>query len=74
MAACAKNLTPVLMECGGKDSMIVDDDANIDAAADAALWGGMSNAGQSCTGIERVYATEKVYEAFLEALTDKSRR
>jgi aldehyde dehydrogenase (NAD+) len=59
------------MECGGKDSMIVDDEANIDAAADAALWGGMSNAGQSCTGIERVYATEKVYEAFLEALTDK---
>jgi aldehyde dehydrogenase (NAD+) len=45
MAACAEHLTPVLMECGGKDAMIVDDDANVAAAADAALWGGMSNAG-----------------------------
>jgi acyl-CoA reductase-like NAD-dependent aldehyde dehydrogenase len=71
MAACAENLIPVLMECGGKDSMIVDDDADLDAAADAALWGGMSNAGQSCTGIERVYATEKAYDGFLAALTDK---
>ena len=40
MAACAENLTPVLMECGGKDAMIVDDDADVAAAADAALWGG----------------------------------
>ena len=71
MAACAENLIPVLMECGGKDSMIVDDDANLEAAADAALWGGMSNAGQSCTGIERVYATEQAYDGFLAALTDK---
>jgi acyl-CoA reductase-like NAD-dependent aldehyde dehydrogenase len=71
MAACAENLIPVLMECGGKDSMIVTDDANLDAAADAALWGGMANAGQSCTGIERVYATEKAYDGFLAALTDK---
>ena len=40
MAACAENLTPVLMECGGKDAMIVADDADVVAAADAALWGG----------------------------------
>ena len=68
MAACAENLVPVLMECGGKDSMIVDDDANLEAAADAALWGGMSNAGQTCIGIERVYATEKAYDGFLAKL------
>ena len=65
MAACAENLVPVLMECGGKDAMIVDDDADVAAAADAALWGGMSNAGQTCIGIERVYATERVYDAFV---------
>ena len=57
MAACAETLTPVLMELGGKDAMIVDDDADVVAAADAAVWGAMSNAGQTCIGIERVYAT-----------------
>src|ERR687890_523340 len=72
MAACAETLTPVLMECGGKDSMIVADDADVTAAADAALWGGMSNAGQTCVGIERVYATEPVYDAFVASLTKKA--
>ena len=72
MAACAENLVPVLMECGGKDAMIVDDSADLEAAADAALWGGMANAGQTCIGIERVYATEKAYDGFLRALTDKA--
>jgi acyl-CoA reductase-like NAD-dependent aldehyde dehydrogenase len=71
MAACAETLTPVLMECGGKDAMIVADDADVAAAADAALWGGMANAGQTCIGIERVYATEKAYDGFLKALQEK---
>ena len=74
MAACAETLTPVLMECGGKDAMIVDDDADVAAAAEAALWGGMANAGQTCIGIERVYATEKAYDGFLAALTEKARK
>jgi len=74
MAACAENLVPVLMECGGKDALIVDDDADVEAAATAALWGGMSNAGQTCIGIERVYATDKVYDCFVQKLTDKARR
>jgi acyl-CoA reductase-like NAD-dependent aldehyde dehydrogenase len=69
MAACAENLTPVLMECGGKDAMIVDDDADVVAAADAAVWGGMSNAGQTCIGIERVYATSAVYDRFVAEVT-----
>jgi acyl-CoA reductase-like NAD-dependent aldehyde dehydrogenase len=73
MAACAENLVPVLMECGGKDAMIVDDDADVKAAADAALWGAMSNAGQTCIGIERVYATERVYDAFVDELTAQAR-
>ena len=71
MAACAETLTPVLMECGGKDSMIVADDANLDAAAEAALWGGMANAGQTCTGIERIYVTEKSYDPLLAKLVDQ---
>jgi acyl-CoA reductase-like NAD-dependent aldehyde dehydrogenase len=68
MAACAENLTPVLMECGGKDALIVDDDGDVDAAADAALWGGMSNSGQTCIGTERVYVHEKRYDEFVDAL------
>ncbi|MGI9000189.1 MAG: aldehyde dehydrogenase family protein, partial [Pseudonocardia sp.] len=48
MAACAENLTPVLMECGGKDALIVDIDADLDAAANGAVWGGLSNTGQTC--------------------------
>jgi acyl-CoA reductase-like NAD-dependent aldehyde dehydrogenase len=73
MAACAEGLVPVLMECGGKDALIVDDDADVAAAADAALWGGLSNAGQTCIGIERVYATAPVYDAFVEELTTRAR-
>src|SRR4051812_43525191 len=73
MAGCAENLVPVLMELGGKDAMIVDDDADVVAAADAAVWGAMSNAGQTCIGIERVYATEKVYDQFVAALTEQAR-
>jgi aldehyde dehydrogenase (NAD+) len=69
MAACAEGLVPVLMECGGKDAMIVDDDADVPAAAEAALWGAMSNAGQTCIGIERVYATDAVYDAFVRELS-----
>src|SRR6266508_4404028 len=55
MAACAERLTPVVLELGGKDVMIVDDDADVGAAADAAVWGGLSNAGQICIAVERVY-------------------
>src|SRR3954454_25144553 len=59
------------MELGGKDAMIVDDDADAAAAADAAVWGGMSNAGQTCIGIERVYATERVDDAFVAEVQKK---
>jgi len=69
MAACAESLTPVLIECGGKDVLIVDDDADIAAAADAAAWGGMSNAGQTCIGVERVYVVDSVYDEFVQRLT-----
>ncbi|MEU1548686.1 aldehyde dehydrogenase family protein [Nocardia sp. NPDC005745] len=68
MAACAENLTPVLMECGGKDALIVDADADLEAAADAAVWGGLSNAGQTCLAVERVYVHADVYDEFLAKL------
>jgi acyl-CoA reductase-like NAD-dependent aldehyde dehydrogenase len=72
MAACAENLVPVLMECGGKDAMIVAEGADVAAAADAALWGSMSNAGQTCIGIERVYVTEGAYDEFVSEITRRA--
>ena len=71
MAAAVAHLTPVLAECGGKDAMLVDASADLEAAADAAAWGAMSNAGQTCVGIERVYVVDSVYDAFVEKLKDK---
>jgi aldehyde dehydrogenase (NAD+) len=69
MAACAENLTPVLIEAGGKDALLVDEDADLAAAADAAIWGAFSNAGHTCAGVERVYVHQRVYDAFLEEVT-----
>jgi acyl-CoA reductase-like NAD-dependent aldehyde dehydrogenase len=69
MAAAADTLTPVVAECGGKDALLVAADADLDAAADAAAWGAMSNAGQTCVGVERVYVAEPVYQSFLDRLT-----
>src|SRR3712207_2740221 len=74
MAACAENLTPVLIEAGGKDALLVDEDADVHAAADAAAWGAFSNAGQTCIGIERVYVHATVHDAFLAGLTERARR
>jgi acyl-CoA reductase-like NAD-dependent aldehyde dehydrogenase len=69
MATCAENLTPLIAECGGKDAVLVGADANLDAAAEAAAWGAVSNAGQTCIGVERVYVVEEAYHSFLEKLT-----
>ena len=68
MANCADTLTPVLMECGGKDACIVAEDADIKTAAEAIAWGAMSNSGQTCVGVERVYVVRSVYEKFLAEL------
>ncbi|MEV7983775.1 aldehyde dehydrogenase family protein [Micromonospora sp. NPDC085948] len=74
MAACAETLTPVLIEGGGKDAMIVDSDADLDAAAEACVWGGMTNAGQTCIGIERVYAVDSVFDAFVDKVVARAGR
>src|SRR6266700_2175900 len=71
MATCAQNLTPMIAECGGKDALLVGPDANLDAAADAAAWGAVSNAGQTCIGVERVYVVDAVYHSFVEKLSER---
>jgi acyl-CoA reductase-like NAD-dependent aldehyde dehydrogenase len=73
MAACAETLTPVLLELGGKDALLVDADADVKAAAGAALWGACANAGQTCIGIERAYVVDEVYDEFIRELTDAAK-
>jgi acyl-CoA reductase-like NAD-dependent aldehyde dehydrogenase len=69
MARAAETLTPVSLELGGKDPMIVLSDADLDRAANAAAWGGMMNAGQICMSVERIYVEEPAYDAFVGKLT-----
>jgi len=69
MARAADTLTPVSLELGGKDPMIVLADADLDRAANAAAWGGMMNSGQICLSIERIYVEEPVYDEFVNKLT-----
>lgn len=71
--SAAASLTPVNMELGGSDAMIVLEDANWKRALNAALWGGFTNAGQACLSVERLYVQESIFEPFLEELIDKAR-
>jgi len=73
MARAAETLTPVSLELGGKDPMIVLADADIDRAANAAAWGGMFNSGQVCMSVERIYVEEPAYEEFVAKLTAEVR-
>ena len=68
MERAARRLTPVSLELGGKDPMIVLEDADIDLAAHAAVWGAMFNAGQTCVSVERVYVLDSVYDEFVDAV------
>ena len=65
----AERLIPASLELGGKDAMIVLDDADIDRAVGGAIWGGFFNGGQSCIAVERVYVQEPVYDEFVSKLT-----
>ena len=71
MEEAAKTLTPVSLELGGNDGMIVAADANISRAAEGAVWAGISNCGQSCGGVERIYVHETVYDRFMSVLKEK---
>jgi betaine-aldehyde dehydrogenase len=68
MARAADTLTPVSLELGGKDPMVVLEGADIERAAKAATWGGMMNSGQICMSVERIYVEEPVYDSFVEKL------
>ena len=74
MAACAETLTPVVIECGGKDALLVDSDADLDEAASAAVWGGMANAGQTCVGVERVYVIDDVADELIARVVTQAER
>ena len=66
--SCARQLKGSVLELGGKDPMIVCADADLDNAVSGALWGGFANAGQTCSGIERVYVVREVAERFVAAV------
>jgi len=70
MELASRNLTHVVLELGGKDPMVVLEDADLEKAARGALWGGFMNTGQSCASIERVYVDHRVAERFLERLVE----
>jgi len=72
--AAAKNLTSVVLELGGKDPMIVFADANLEIAADAAVWGAFCNAGQSCSSVERLYVEESAAEKLTNLIVEKTRK
>src|SRR3954463_717908 len=71
MAQAAETLTPVSLELGGKDPMIVLADADLERAANAAVSYGMNNSGQVCISVERIYVEEPVYDEFLQRVSDK---
>jgi succinate-semialdehyde dehydrogenase/glutarate-semialdehyde dehydrogenase len=64
--ACGRNLIPCTLELGGKDPMVVFDDADLDRAAGGAVFGGVFNNGQFCSSTERIYVHEPVYDAFVD--------
>jgi succinate-semialdehyde dehydrogenase/glutarate-semialdehyde dehydrogenase len=71
---CARHLKGSVLELGGKDPMVVLADANIDHAIAGALWGGFANAGQTCSGIERVYLLREVSERFIAGVVEGAQR
>ena len=72
--AAAGRLLPVVLELGGKDPMIVLEDADVEVASSAAVWGAFVNAGQACLSVERCYVHEAIYEEFLKRCVEKTKR
>ncbi len=71
---CSRNLTNVTLELGGKDPMVVLEDADIERAARGAVWTAFMNCGQSCGSIERVYVARKVAEAFTARVVELAKQ
>lgn len=72
MKKASETLTPLSLELGGNDAMLVCEDADLERASAGAVWAGFQNAGQSCGGVERIYVHEKVYERFLQMLKERT--
>jgi acyl-CoA reductase-like NAD-dependent aldehyde dehydrogenase len=72
--SAAERLLPIVLELGGKDPMVVLDDADVDVASSAAVWGAFVNAGQACLSVERCYVHEKLYARFVDACAEKARK
>ena len=73
MERAAQSLTPVSLELGGKDPMIILRDADLERAANSAVWNGFANGGQICVSVERVYVEEPVYDEFVGKVVEKTR-
>jgi succinate-semialdehyde dehydrogenase/glutarate-semialdehyde dehydrogenase len=71
--AAGERLRPVTLELGGKDPMLVFEDADLDRAVAGALWGSFSNCGQVCSAVERIYVAQPLQEAFTEELVRRVR-
>jgi acyl-CoA reductase-like NAD-dependent aldehyde dehydrogenase len=72
--AAANYLIPVVLELGGKDPMIVLEDAHIENAARGAVWGAFANCGQSCAAVERCYVHQRIAEKFIDAVVAETKR
>lgn len=68
----AEDMTPFMYELGGKDAMLVLEDADVAAAAKWGVWGAFYSTGQACVSVERVYVNEKVYDAFVAAVLEET--
>ncbi len=71
MRKASETLTPLSLELGGNDPLIICDDADPYRAASGALWAGFTNAGQTCGGVERIYVQKNIYDDFLAILKEK---
>src|SRR5438105_5386 len=71
--AAAKYLTPVVLELGGKDPMVVLDDANVKNAARGAIWGAFANSGQACASVERCYVHESIADQFIKEVVAETK-
>jgi aldehyde dehydrogenase (NAD+) len=72
--ACAPTFKRVHLEMGGKNALMIMDDANIDLAVDGALWGGFGTAGQRCTAASRAIVHKKVLREFTDKFVERARR
>ena len=69
--ACASSFKPCHLEMGGKNIIVVMDDANLELAVEGAVWGGFGTSGQRCTAASRVAVHKKVYKEFLDRFADR---